>query len=228
MTDDTLPEYEYFIGTYPSAFTLKMPHLESTAYGSVIIPSGQIQLQPWRLRHVKSIQESESTMLTSKIGIPDKPAECAYVYDVGGPIRTFIISGERYDSEEEVSNLDFVLTQFNQQTLNSVEYIPFSESQVPATYYSVGIEWLTSTLQATMKGYMFARVASKNVTDGRVPIDILADGYGEVFNVGITNFSFEMSSDTPGLMTYTFTVVVRGEYPNSEVYREYISGFTRN
>lgn len=227
MPDDELPQYEYYIGTYSDKLTLKTSHTESTAYGSVYIPQGDIQIRPWHLKHVKSIQESESTMLTSKIGIPDKPAECAYVFDVGGPIRTFTISGERYDHEEEVSNLDFVLTQFNQQTLNSVEHIPFTTDTLPAAYYSVGIEWLTSTMQATMKGYLFARIASKYVTDDRVPVEALADGYGEIFNVGITNFSFEMSSENPGLMTYTITAVVRNIYPDGETYREYISGYTK-
>ena len=218
--------YEYYVGTYPSILNLAVPHTEYTAYGTKTI-SGPLILKPWHLKHVKSIQEVGATPMTSKIGVPDKPAECAQVFDIGGPVRTFTISGERYDNEEEVSNLDFVMTQFNPQHLNTTEYIPFTENELSSTYYSIGIEWLTSTMQATMKGYMFARISSEYVTDDRVPVELLKDGYGEVFNVGITNFSFEMSSETPGLMTYTITVVGRREYPNGEVYREYVPGLVR-
>lgn len=228
MPESTIPQYEYYIGTYSTDFTLAMPHTQSTAYGVETIPAGTIRLKPWKLRHVKSIQETQSTMLTSKLGIPDKPAECAYVFDVGGPIRTFTISGERYDSEEEVSNLDFIFTQFNKQTINSTEYYPFTGIAIGGTYYSVGLEWLTSTMQATLKGYVYRVVSSTGETDDRTPVEQFSDAtFGEEFNVGITNISFEMSSENPGLMTYTITAVARREYPGGECYREYNAGFTK-
>ena len=228
MSQSNAPQYEYYIGTYETEFELVMPHTQYTSYGVEQIPAGKIQLAPWKLRHVKQIQETQSTMLTTKLGIPDKPAECAQVFDVGGPVRTFTITGERYDSEEEVSNLDFLFTQFNKQNINSTEYYPFTSNEISGVRYSIGLEWLTSTMQATMKGYVFRVQSSENDSSDRTPVGPFDDGtFGEQFNVGVTNVSAEMSSDNPGLMTYTITVVARREYPDGPIYREYTSEITR-
>ena len=219
MTYDS-PKATYKFGTYADSFTLSMTHTQDTAYGVQVIPldssTMKIELKPWTLNHVDSISETGSSQ-ASIIGIPNKPAECAQIFDVNGPIRTFVIQGRRYDSEEEVSNLDFFHTQFNPQH-NPPSYIPFSGDPTPETYYSIGIEWLTSTLQTTLRGYTFI-------------IEIQSDDtrlQSETVNVGLTSFTYSFDADNPGLVNYSLTFVERKEYPNGPIYREYVSPISRS
>lgn len=199
----------YMFGTYEGKFTLSMPHTEYTAYGQKVIPAGDITLRPWVLKHVTNISEGVTTMATT-IGIPDKPPECAQVYDIGGPVRTITISGKRYDSEEEVSNLDFIHTQFN-PFKRTQAVIPFHGTQ-SVSYYSVGIEWLTSTMQTTLKGYTF--IIEMPSSDTRMS--------SQQLNVGLTGFTYNFENDNPGVMNYTIQLVERNEYKGGPIYREYI------
>lgn len=219
-------QYKYYFGTYANGFTLTNPHTEYTAKGKSTVGSGAITLRPWELKHVDSISEG-ITAQASTIGVPDKPAECTYVFDTGGPVRQFTINGRRYDYEEKVSNLDFIHTQFN--AIPMEYYVPFKKGKITsAYYYSVGIEWLTSNMQSTLKGFTFKKVADEYDPSERLPIQQLSDGtYGEEYNVGLLGFQYSFSDAQPGMMEYSLTLVERSTYNLSRIYKEYIPSITR-
>lgn len=214
--------YKYYLGPYDSKFKISISHRTKTAYGEKIIPAGLIELGPWELKHVKDITVSINSSSESTIGIPDKPAECVQVFDTGGPVRTITISGIRYDAEEEISNLDFILTQFNMQSFNG-EYDCF-KSTTQNNVCSVGLEWLTSTIQSTLMGYVFRITIDKDEKDERVPVVPLnnSETYIEEYNVGVMGFSCSFSADNAGIMEYTITLVERKKYDGGPTYREYI------
>lgn len=117
----------------------------------VLDDSGKfIILCPWELKHVTALTVSVSGQ-TSTMGIPNKPASRTQIFDTGGPVRTFKITGKRYDFEENVSNWDFINTQFN--NAKDSEYGNSENSDDTFTY--VGISWLFSNLQVILKGYTF-------------------------------------------------------------------------
>jgi hypothetical protein len=179
-------DYTFYFGTYNQAFNIAYDHPWAQMPPSLTdVPAGSINLRPWKLSHVKSFQESVQGQTTT-IGLPNKPSECAYVFDLGGPVRTFTIQGIRYDSEEEVSNLDFIHNQFNRVTLTEVSSVG-TDGHESEYGYSIGIEWLTSVMQSIKKGYLFQILSSSHEPDGRMPIGPLktSNQYGQEFNVGI-------------------------------------------
>lgn len=111
---------------------------------------------PWELKHVDSITMSISGQ-TSTMGVPNKPASRTQIFDTGGPVRTFKISGRRYDWEEEVSNWDFVNTQLN---------VAKDSVYTDKKYVYVGMSWLLSNMQVLLKGYTF-NIVNSDVDDKR-------------------------------------------------------------
>lgn len=111
---------------------------------------------PWELKHVDSITMSISGQ-TSTMGVPNKPASRTQIFDTGGPVRTFKISGRRYDWEEEVSNWDFVNTQLN---------VAKDSVYTDKKYVYVGMSWLLSNMQVLLKGYTF-NIVNSDVNDKR-------------------------------------------------------------
>lgn len=111
---------------------------------------------PWELKHVDSITMSISGQ-TSTMGVPNKPASRTQIFDTGGPVRTFKISGRRYDWEEAVSNWDFVNTQ-----LNVAKDSVYDDKK----YVYVGMSWLLSNMQVLLKGYTF-NIVNSDVDDKR-------------------------------------------------------------
>lgn len=117
----------------------------------------RIYLCPWELKHVNAVTFSTSGT-TATMGIPNAPASRTQIFDTGGPIRTIKISGRRYDYEENISNWDFVNTQFNIST--DAEY------GGPTEYCYIGLSWMLSTMQVLLKGYLFY-IGNEDPTDMR-------------------------------------------------------------
>ena len=139
-------------------FVFKRITKEATTISKYMSVGGEkIYLCPWELKHIDSITMSLAGS-TSTLGIPNKPASRTQIFDTGGPVRTFKISGRRYDWEENVSNWDFVNTQFNLA----------SDSEYPSThpFTYVGLSWLLSTMQILLKGYQFY-IGNDDTTDKR-------------------------------------------------------------
>lgn len=139
-------------------FVFKKITKEATTISKYMSVGGEkIYLCPWELKHIDSITMSLAGS-TSTMGIPNKPASRTQIFDTGGPVRTFKISGRRYDWEENVSNWDFVNTQFNLA----------SDSEYPSTnpFSYVGLSWLLSTMQILLKGYQFY-IGNDDTTDKR-------------------------------------------------------------
>lgn len=146
--------YEFSIGRYYGADTKVVSKV-------VIVDDGTGKTMkaypcPWELKHVDSITMSISGQ-TSTMGVPNKPASRTQIFDTGGPVRTFKISGRRYDWEEEVSNWDFLNTQLN------VAYDPVYKDK---KYVYVGMSWLLSNMQTLLKGYTF-NIVNSDVDDNR-------------------------------------------------------------
>ncbi len=139
-------------------FVFKKITKEATIIPKYMSVGGEkIYLCPWELKHIDSITMSLAGS-TSTMGVPNKPASRTQIFDTGGPVRTFKISGRRYDWEENVSNWDFVNTQFNLA----------SDSEYPSIhpYTYVGLSWLLSTMQILLKGYQFY-IGNDDTTDKR-------------------------------------------------------------
>lgn len=214
--------YRFFFGTYDERITLQQTHETSGTIPGPNVGPGEISLKPWELKHVSTLEESMSGQITT-IGIPNKPQECAYVFDLGGPVRTFTISGTRYDADEEISNFDFIHTQFNKQTMPTFYHAMSTKST--DTYYSIGIEWLTSMMQSISKGFVL-RILCSDDGDGRMPIYntlSIQDVQGQEFNVGLTGFNYSMHQDNPGVMDYTISLTERKMYEGGPIYQEYIT-----
>lgn len=171
---------------------------------------------PWELKHVTSLDVGLTGQSTT-IGIPNKPCECAMVYDIGGPVRTFKISGLRYDCEEDISNYDFIHQQFNHR--RGIPYIvPFVGTEyITSNDWSVGIEWLASVMQTILKGYVFTIDA--NDDESRIK--------SGSYIVGLTSFSYSLSSSDYSKMTYSLTFTERRPYDAGPCYKAYSSNFVR-
>lgn len=115
-----------------------------------------VYLCPWELKHVDSISVGVSGQ-SATMGIPNKPASRTQIFDTGGPVRTFKISGKRYDWEEEVNNWNFIYEQLN--LANDSEY-------KDKKYTYVGMSWLLSNMQVLLKGYAF-NISNSDPTDLR-------------------------------------------------------------
>lgn len=157
------------------------------------IDGKRVRYMPWLLRHVDSITMSVQGT-TSTLGIPTKPATKAQVFDTSGPVRTFKISGKRYDWEENISNWDFLFTEAN---FAKDDVYP----QLQGDNCYVGLVWLFHPMQILQKGYQFT--ATYPPGDKRYPYKL--GGY----NVSITGLSATFSETEPGLLEYTITLTER-------------------
>lgn len=115
-----------------------------------------VYLCPWELKHVDSISVGVSGQ-SATMGIPNKPASRTQIFDTGGPVRTFKITGKRYDWEEEVSNWNFIYEQLN--LANDSDY-------KDKKYTYIGMSWLLSNMQVLLKGYAF-NISNSDPTDLR-------------------------------------------------------------
>lgn len=158
----------------------------------IIIDGKTLIYMPWLLRHVDSITMTVQGT-TSVIGIPTRPATSAQVFDTSGPVRTFKISGRRYDWEEDISNWDFIFTETN--------FAKDSEYPQKGTMCYIGLAWLFYPLQILQKGYNFTIISPPG--DKRLPYKL--GGY----NVSITGLSATFSETEPGLLEYSITLTER-------------------
>jgi hypothetical protein len=167
---------------------------------------------PWELKHVTSITMTVNGN-TAKIGIPNKPASRSQIFDTGGAIRTFKISGIRYDAEETIPNIDFIHKELN-----------FARDPILGgnrEYCYVGLSWLFSKMQVVLKGYQFY-IGNADPTDKRFihfppfTADVVTNGW----NVAVTAMSTEFPEDMPGAMTYDITMVERMPY-GEVIYKPY-------
>lgn len=182
-------EYTYRFGPYTDGISyVYKPH--TTEY--ITIGGKRVKYMPWLLRHVDSITMSVQGT-TATMGIPTKPATLSQVFDTSGPVRTFKISGRRYDWEETVSNWDFLFTEANFAT----DDVYLSKGEC----CFVGLVWLFHPLQILQKGYNFTATYPPN--DKRYPYKL--GGY----NVSITGLSATFSETEPGLLEYTITLTER-------------------
>lgn len=214
-----LPEYKYYFGAESSYHEYSLKGVEG-------VPEGTYTLVPWELKHVKSYKETCSGAC-STVGLPNKPSECVMIYDTGGAVRNFSLTGCRYDWEEQISNMDFIHKQFNIYNKSSI--YPFNYEKVDETVCSIGIEWLLSNLQSTLHGYTF-RISMpseySHLNDKRVYIDNTGT-LDYTVNVGITGFNYSFSSEDPNIMEYTINFAERNVYDNGPIYRQYSSNFKR-
>lgn len=169
----------------------------------ITVDGKRLKYMPWLLRHVDSITMSVKGT-TATMGIPTKPATMSQVFDTSGPVRTFKISGRRYDWEEKISNWDFIFTECN-----------FAQDDIhPETgeMCYLGLVWLFHPLQILQKGYNF--ISTYPSTDKRFPYKV--GGY----NVSITGLTATFSEMEPGLLEYNITLTERVQ-TNEATYTPY-------
>ncbi|MFA5744505.1 MAG: hypothetical protein WC936_06855 [Candidatus Nanoarchaeia archaeon] len=173
-----------------------------------------IYLCPWELKHVDSISMSISGT-TSTMGLPDKPASRTQIFDTSGPVRTFKITGKRYDWEETISNWDFINTELNFATDVDIGNSPDGHG-----YCYIGISWLFSKIQVVQKGYCFY-IGNTDSTDNRF-IYFVPDGSESQkgWNVAVTAMSATFSDTVPGLLEYSITLTERFKYGET-LYKPY-------
>ena len=192
-------KFKFRFGTYGS----KSPFKYNGA--DVYIGDKKVYLCPWELKHVDSITMSVSGS-TATMGIPNMPASRTQIFDTAGCVRTFKITGRRYDWEEEISNWDFVNTQFN------LAVDPDFGRPAPREYYCyVGLNWLLSCMQVLLKGYVFS-IVNTDITDLRFIYSNpeKRTGIPDVgYNVALTGVSVTFSDTEPGLMEYSLTLTER-------------------
>lgn len=148
---------------------------------------------PWELKHVSSISET-ITGTSSTIGIPNKPAYDAKTYDVTGAYRQITVTGMRLDSEEYISNVDFIYNELNDVS-----------SQNGGTdtlkFYSVGILWLPSNLQVTKYGYTLS--VSQASCDNTFLSGTPGASVTDTILVASGPIQYKFSDTIPGGLEYT-------------------------
>lgn len=103
-----------------------------------------LDVRPWFLRHILSFDTAMSSKST-EVGIPTRPPEKAQIFDLSGPVRTFTISGVRFDYEEEISNKDF----FFKNLCGPYKWTNAYDDGDNTPCYSVGLTSLLGVIQAT-------------------------------------------------------------------------------
>lgn len=193
MTDYDFQEYDFYFG-------LKGEN-----------SPGGTKIRPWHLKHVQSYEVSIDSQST-EIGIPTVPPDRAQIFDMSGPVRTFEISGVRYDYEEEVSNMDFLFSKPEE----SPEYNwknPVTGA-VEGGCISMGIISMFSIVQASCPGFLlgiYSKIKSPTVED-----DLIETGQ---YNVALSNVSMEYL-DRPGGISYSISLIERramGNYNYSKL-----------
>lgn len=156
---------------------------------SVFVENTRYVYRPWVLKHVTEISTS-LTSSTNVVGVPNYHASRSQIFDMSGVVRTFKIDGVRLESEEDISNWDFVHTEKN--FLNGNIYI--------------GLSWLESKMQVALKGYVF-RI---------IPVDSDSNGYLEgTFNVALTGVSVTFDNQNPQLLHYSLQLTERRAIGNA-------------
>lgn len=141
-----MSDYTFRFGTYPGTI------MKNGTSNHVYKGYTPLHMQPWELPHVDSLSVSIGGQTTT-MGLPNKPASKSLIFDYGGPIRKFKISGRRYDNEPAgvdyngnpyyISNMDFLHNQFNLVRRIGGGYDCY-----------VGLSWLLSCMQVTLCGYV--------------------------------------------------------------------------
>lgn len=191
-----MSDYSFRFGPYTDATYYQYKPGSITAF--MTIGGKRVMFMPWLLKHVDSITMSVQGS-TSTLGIPSKPATMSQVFDTSGPVRTFKITGRRYDWEENVSNWDFLFTEAN---FAIDEQFPTIASQSNNQVCYIGLVWLFYPLQILQKGYNFS-IVQPTSDDNRFPHKL--GGY----NVSITGLSATFSESEPGLLEYSITLTER-------------------
>lgn len=202
MTDYDFQEYDFYFGLRG----------ENSPGRNKII-----KIRPWHLKHVQSYEVSIDSQST-EIGIPTVPPDRAQIFDMSGPVRTFEISGVRYDYEEEVSNMDFLFS----KPEKSPEYNwknPVTGA-VEEGCISMGIISMFSIVQASCPGFLlgiFPKIKSPTVDEED---DLIETGQ---YNVALSNVSMEYL-DRPGGISYSISLIERramGNYNYSKLMDNY-------
>lgn len=198
MTDS---KYKFRFGTYGSNSPFKYKGQ------NIVTQDGyNVYLCPWELKHVDSITMSVQGT-TATMGIPNKPSSKTQIFDTSGCVRTFKISGRRYDWEEEISNWDFVNTQYNFAKDQDIGDSPSPDGK----FCYIGLNWLLSNMQVLLKGYVFS-IINSDQTDNRFIYKnpVITSGMPDQgYNVALIGLSANFSESEPGLLEYTLTVVER-------------------
>ena len=174
---------------------------------------GGIKIRPWHLKHVQSYEVSIDSQST-EIGIPTVPPDRAQIFDMSGPVRTFEISGVRYDYEEEVSNMDFLFSKPEKSpTYNWKNPVT---GAVEGGCRSMGIISMFSIIQASGSGFLLAiypKIKSPTVDEED---DLIETGQ---YKVALSNVSMEYL-DRPGGISYSISLIERramGNYNYSKL-----------
>lgn len=220
-------DYQYYFGVKPTLYSLSSP-IDPRDTASKSNLANPLSLRPWELKHVTSFSESTGSK-TSTIGLPNKPAECTFIYDAWGPVRTFSIDFDRYDNEEQVSNLDFVHTQFCDYLIYPTFNVPHKGSSTSGEglkVVSIGLEWMLSFMQAISQGFILCRVAADENAepDGRIPLNSgTFDGRrAEFFTVALTSISYDLDSENPGIMHVSLSLTERKPFEYAPAYKRYV------
>lgn len=182
MVNDDFQEYEFYFG------------LKGTTS-----PKGA-KIRPWHLKHVQSYETQVDSQCT-EIGIPTVPPDRAQIFDMSGPVRSFELSGVRYDYEEEVSNMDFLFS----KPSSSPKYTwrnPVSK-RVEKGCVSMGLIEMFSLVQASLPGYflgVYSKIKSPTAED-----ELIETG---TYNVALTNVSMEYLN-RPGGIKYSISLIER-------------------
>lgn len=157
--------------------------------GRYVFKFGQVsRYKEWEIPHVSSIKVSVKKQATA-FGVPTRSSDDSQIFDMGGPVRTFSISFQRMDWEEEICNWDFMYSKSIKDHSGN-EYI--------------GIDEFTGQLQ-TMRPYRL-----QIYWQGDAPSDI---DPGQIttgrWNVSLTRISMELSPTTPGQADFSLDFTER-------------------
>ena len=199
MSNDS--KYKFRFGTYGSNSPFKYKGI------NVVTSEGdKVYLCPWELKHVDSITVSCSGS-TATMGIPNQPQSRTQIFDTSGCVRTFKISGRRYDWEEDISNWDFVNKQYNFAKDPALGDSPQSDGK----YCYIGLNWLLQNMQVLLKGYVFS-IINTDYNDNRFIYkkpNISAGVPDQGYNVALTGVSVTFSETEPGMLEYSLTLTER-------------------
>lgn len=165
-------------------------------YFGVSEPDHDPPIRPWHLRHVTEFSTRVDTT-TVEMGIPGRPPSDIQVFQTQGVIREFTITGIRMDSEEYVSNLQFMRGKY------SIPYPHDDMTGVKKESVSVGLSSMMSVIQSAVKKYKLI-IKRRDVGTVSAINDSLPVG---VYDVALTGMTVEEMQQR-GTVKYKLTMQV--------------------
>lgn len=181
---DELHDYEFFFGVRGTK-TRKVNGVTST-----------IPVKPWHLRHITDYRTSMDTT-TVEMGIPGNPPSDIQVFQTQGVVRKITLTGVRIDSEEYISNLQFIFGKYS-------DIYPHDDmSGVLEDSCSVGLSAMASVVQAGIEKYKLI-IKRRN----RGVVEEISDSLPVgVFDVALTNVNVEFLQGK-GTIAYRIELIV--------------------